>query len=117
MQAQVLSTTNAVESLSSSVSLQCVETLLRAGLGCIAYLRGLLPFENFSEYHLSAEINNTLSTQASGSFCTDSQTRRTVSGVTIMNLKRGFTNEGDKILDYLVRICCRDGLGAYTLVS
>lgn len=101
MQAQVLSTTNAVESLSSSVSLQCVETLLRAGLGCIAYLRGLLPFENFSEYHLSAEINNTLSTQASGSFCTDSQTRRTVSGVTIMNLKRGFTNEGDKILDYL----------------
>ncbi|KAI6036453.1 hypothetical protein PISMIDRAFT_85477, partial [Pisolithus microcarpus 441] len=63
--------------------------------------RGLLPFENFSEYHLSAEINNTLSTQASGSFCTDSQTRRTVSGVTIMNLKRGFTNEGDKILDYL----------------
>lgn len=101
MQAQVLSTTNAVESLSSSVSLQCVETLLRAGLGCIAYLRGLLPFENFSEYHLSAEINNTLSTQASGSFRTDSQTRRTVSGVTIMNLKRGFTNEGDKILDYL----------------
>ncbi|KAI6131997.1 HORMA domain-containing protein [Pisolithus croceorrhizus] len=122
MQAQTLSTTNAVEgsvspssftsiltslqSLTSSVSLQCVETLLRAGLGCIAYLRqakllGLLPFENFSEYHLSAEINNTLSTQPSGSFCTDSQTRRTVSGVTIMNLKRGFTNEGDKILDYL----------------
>lgn len=101
MQAQASSTTSGVETLCSNVSLQCVETLLRAGLGCIAYLRGLLPFENFSEYHLSAEINNMVSTQASGSFSTEGQTRRAVSGVTIMNLKRGFTNEGDKLLDYL----------------
>lgn len=42
-----------------------------------------------------------VSTQASGSFSTEGQTRRAVSGVTIMNLKRGFTNEGDKLLDYL----------------
>lgn len=101
MQAQAPSTTSGLETLCSNVSLQCVETLLRAGLGCIAYLRGLLPFENFSEYHLSAEINNMVSTQASGSFSTEGQTRRAVSGVTIMNLKRGFTNEGDKLLDYL----------------
>ncbi|KAF8136509.1 HORMA domain-containing protein [Boletus edulis] len=79
-----------------STSLQCVETLLKAGLGCIAYLRGLLPYENFSEYHLSAQLP---STSSAASF--DNHTRPTVSGVTIMSLKRGFTNEGDRILDYL----------------
>ncbi|KAL4074882.1 HORMA domain-containing protein [Scleroderma yunnanense] len=108
MQVQASSTTNDVQvnplhtiiqSVSSSASLQCVSTLLRAGLGCIAYLR-----QTFSCYlvdHLSAEIKNALSTGTSGSFSTDGQVRRTISGVTIMNLKRGFTNEGDKILDYL----------------
>lgn len=49
--------------------------------------------------HLSAQIPSTLS---AASF--DNQTRPTISGVTIMSLKRGFTNEGDRILDYLVRI-------------
>ncbi|KAF8559714.1 hypothetical protein OG21DRAFT_1402333 [Imleria badia] len=85
-----------IQTLSSSTSLQCVETLLKAGLGCIAYLRGLLPYENFSEYHLSGQIP---STSSAASF--DNQTRPTVSGVAIMSLKRGFTNEGDRILDYL----------------
>lgn len=99
MQAQLPSTE--AQSLSNSTSLQCVETLLRAGLGCIAYLRGLLPSENFAEYHLSAEINNALSRETSTSFSSDNRSQRTISGVTIMNLKRGFTNEGDKILDYL----------------
>ncbi|KAG6330851.1 hypothetical protein ID866_8238 [Astraeus odoratus] len=52
--------------------------------------------------HLSAEINNALSTQTSGSLSVDGRkTRQTISGVTIMSLKRGFTNEGDKILNYL----------------
>ncbi|KIJ17008.1 hypothetical protein PAXINDRAFT_113249 [Paxillus involutus ATCC 200175] len=89
------------QTLTTSSSLQCVETLLKAGLGCIAYLRGLLPSDNFSEYHLSAQINSALPSQPSGSFSSDTQSRQTISGVTVMNLKRGFTNEGDRILDYL----------------
>ncbi|KIJ69131.1 hypothetical protein HYDPIDRAFT_172597 [Hydnomerulius pinastri MD-312] len=101
MQAQAPATNNEVQTLTSTSSLQCVETLLKAGLGCIAYLRGLLPYENFSEYHLSAQTNNALSTQPSGSFSSDAQSRQTISGMAIMNLKRGFTNEGDRILDYL----------------
>lgn len=52
---------------------------------------------NHSVDHLSAQLPSTL---PAGSF--DNQTRP--SGVTIMSLKRGFTNEGDRILDYLVRI-------------
>ncbi|KAI9571402.1 HORMA domain-containing protein [Boletus coccyginus] len=96
MQAQATVTNSETQILTNSTSLQCVETLLKAGLGCIAYLRGLLPYENFSEYHLSAQFPSTLS---SASF--DNQARPTVSGMTIMSLKRGFTNEGDRILDYL----------------
>lgn len=58
-----------------------------------------LPTYNNSVDHLSAQIP---STSSGASF--DNQARPTVSGVTIMSLKRGFTNEGDRILDYLVRI-------------
>ncbi|KIK79348.1 hypothetical protein PAXRUDRAFT_36464 [Paxillus rubicundulus Ve08.2h10] len=101
MQAQATATNSEVQTLTTNSSLQCVETLLKAGLGCIAYLRGLLPSDNFSEYHLSAQVNSALSSQPSGSLSSDAQSRQTISGVTVMNLKRGFTNEGDRILDYL----------------
>ncbi|KAG6376283.1 hypothetical protein JVT61DRAFT_2261 [Boletus reticuloceps] len=55
----------------------------------------LAAYSNFVD-HLSAQLP---STSSAASF--DNQTRPTVSGVTIMSLKRGFTNEGDRILDYL----------------
>ena len=134
-------TLDTTQSLTSSASLQCVETLLRAGLGCIAYLRQAsstfydtyadvsngfrysgvcYPLRTFQSVcmmslpqvttviqcrfidHLSAELKNAFSMETNGSSSMNSHARRTISGVTIMNLKRGFTNEGDKILDYLV---------------
>lgn len=64
---------------------------------------------NNSVDHLSALI------PSASSVASFDQTRSTVSGVTIMSLKRGFTNEGDRILDYLVRIqtACRQVFDAY----
>ncbi|EGN95602.1 hypothetical protein SERLA73DRAFT_162415 [Serpula lacrymans var. lacrymans S7.3] len=97
MQAQSIAT----QSLSCTQSLLCVETLLKAGIACVAYLRGLLPLENFSEFYLASEVNGSLSSRPSSSFSIDDRARRTLSGVSIMHINRGFTNEGDRIMDYL----------------
>ncbi|KAG1890749.1 HORMA domain-containing protein [Suillus subluteus] len=80
MQMQRTVANTETQTISNKQSLECVQTLLKAGLGCIAYLRGLLPAENFGEY---------------------GTTGLKISGVTIMTLNRGFTNEGDRIIDYL----------------
>ncbi|KAG2135217.1 HORMA domain-containing protein [Suillus bovinus] len=87
------------QTISNKQSLECVQTLLKAGLGCIAYLRGLLPAENFSEYRLSSRNNGRAS--SSGSFSSDGTTGLNISGFKLMTLNRGFTNEGDRIIDYL----------------
>ncbi|KAG2366049.1 HORMA domain-containing protein [Suillus spraguei] len=86
------------QTISSKQSLECVQTLLKAGLGCITYLRGLLPAENFGEYRLSSKGQ---ASSSSGSFSSDGTVGLNISGVTIMTLNRGFTNEGDRIIDYL----------------
>ncbi|KAG1719892.1 HORMA domain-containing protein [Suillus paluster] len=100
MQMQRTVANTEVQTISSKQSLECVQTLLKAGLGCIAYLRGLLPAENFGEYRLSSQHNGRASI-SSGSFSSDASTGLNISGVTIMTLNRGFTNEGDRIIDYL----------------
>ncbi|KAG0701522.1 HORMA domain-containing protein [Suillus ampliporus] len=100
MQMQRTVANTEVQTISSKQSLECVQTLLKAGLGCIAYLRGLLPAENFGEYRLSSQHNGRASA-SSGSFSSDGSTGLNISGVTIMTLNRGFTNEGDRIIDYL----------------
>ncbi|KAG1823276.1 HORMA domain-containing protein, partial [Suillus variegatus] len=87
------------QAISNKQSLECVQTLLKAGLGCIAYLRGLLPAENFGEYRLSSQNNGRAS--SSGSFSSDGTTGLNISGFKFMTLNRGFTNEGDRIIDYL----------------
>ncbi|KAG2067057.1 DNA-binding protein [Suillus decipiens] len=98
MQMQRTIANTETQTISSKQSLECIQTLLKAGLGCITYLRGLLPAENFGEYRLSSKGRTSSS---SGSFSSDRTAGLNISGVTIMTLNRGFTNEGDRIIDYL----------------
>ncbi|KAH9952085.1 HORMA domain-containing protein [Amylocystis lapponica] len=102
MQAQVTRTEESQAVLTSQQSLQSVQTLLRAGLGCITYLRNLLPSDNFSESYLTSSGSGSLSSQPSqsdGSFPSDR--KQNVSGFKIMTVTRGFTEEADRLLDYL----------------
>ncbi|KAH9843171.1 HORMA-domain-containing protein [Rhodofomes roseus] len=90
-------------SLTAQQSLQSVQTLLKASLGCITYLRNLLPSENFSTCYLTSSGPASLSSQPSmtpGSFASDNG-KRNVSGFKIMTVTRGFTEEADKLLDYM----------------
>ncbi|KAI0092965.1 HORMA domain-containing protein [Irpex rosettiformis] len=102
MQAQALRTDQTQEVLTAQQSLQSIQTLLRAGLGCITYLRNLLPAENFSESYLTSASAESQSSAPSvgGSFASDSS-KRNVSGFKIMTVSRGYTEEADKLMDYL----------------
>ncbi|RDB21131.1 Meiosis-specific protein HOP1 [Hypsizygus marmoreus] len=102
MQAQ--STRTEVKAITSTQSLAAVQTLLRAGLGCITYLRDLLPEDNFTHNHLVAEEDLSLSYQGSdASFASaDSKRSRSTNGFKIMvTMTRGYSDEADKIMNYL----------------
>ncbi|KZT71267.1 HORMA-domain-containing protein [Daedalea quercina L-15889] len=103
MQALAVRSDQEQASLTAQQSLQSVQTLLKASLGCITYLRNLLPSENFSTSYLTSSGPASLSSQPSmntGSFVSDGG-RRNVSGFKIMTVTRGFTEEADKLLDYM----------------
>ncbi|TFK42379.1 HORMA domain-containing protein [Crucibulum laeve] len=100
MQAQKARTE--VQSISSTQSLASVHTLLKAGLGCITYLRNLLPEDNFSESHLTtADESLPYDSLDASSFSMSSPSRRKVNGFKVMTMTRGYTDEADKILNYL----------------
>ncbi|KZT09612.1 HORMA-domain-containing protein [Laetiporus sulphureus 93-53] len=106
MQAQAIRTDQNQAVLTSQQSLQSIQTMLKAGLGCITYLRNLLPCDNFSESYLTSCSPGILSSQPSGTTesCSsedDSRKRRNISGFKIMTVTRGFTEEADRLLDYL----------------
>ncbi|KAI9065377.1 HORMA-domain-containing protein [Trametes sanguinea] len=103
MQAQAFRTDQSQAVITSQQSLQSIQTLLRAGLGCITYLRNLLPSDNFSESYLTSSAPDTLSSQPSmsGNSFSSADGRRNVSGFKIMTVTRGFTEEADRLMDYL----------------
>ncbi|KAI8989768.1 HORMA-domain-containing protein [Trametes punicea] len=103
MQAQAVRTDQNQAVVTSQQSLQSIKTLLRAGLGCITYLRNLLPSDNFSESYLTSSAPDSLSSQPSMSRNSIASTegRHNVSGFKIMTVTRGFTEEADRLLDYL----------------
>ncbi|EJD02237.1 DNA-binding protein [Fomitiporia mediterranea MF3/22] len=84
---------------SSQQSLAVIKTLLSASFGCIAYLRNLLPDENFGEARLTSGLR--------GSMAFDSQetsintNSRLISGVRVKTVTRGYSTEADKLLNYL----------------
>ncbi|KAL9715344.1 hypothetical protein Ac2012v2_002008 [Leucoagaricus gongylophorus] len=88
------------QQISHTQSLAVVQTLLRAGLGCITFLRNLLPDENFSESHFTTSDDSTpSSSQTSGPSANGSKQR--ISGFKIMTMARGYSDEADRLLDYL----------------
>ncbi|CAA7271513.1 unnamed protein product [Cyclocybe aegerita] len=101
---QVQQTRNITQSMSHTQSIAAVQTLLRAGLGAITFLRNLLPEDNFAPSHFTS-IDDGASSSA-GSFQLDSSqesnmSRRNVNSFRIMTLTRGYTDEADRLLNYL----------------
>ncbi|GAA5960528.1 hypothetical protein JCM8115_003209 [Rhodotorula mucilaginosa] len=83
-------------------SLQQVKELLETGIGCIAYLRGLLPEESFTDCKLVARRPPDL--------LSDSQLQKEqgkkppqdeYTSVRVKKLKRGSSPETNKLIDYL----------------
>lgn len=90
------------QAISSAQSLASVQTLLKAGLGCITFMRDLLPHDNFSESHFVTS-EESASQDSSGSFSSlDLQKKRNVNSFKIMTMTRGYTDEADRLLNYLV---------------
>ncbi|KAF8584095.1 DNA-binding protein [Ramaria rubella] len=88
--------------ITANQSLQVVQTLLRAGFGCVAYLRGLLPDENFTEAHLTSSGNPSLSQPESQENDAVFEKRRPpTNSVRLKTIKKGWSTEGDKLLEYL----------------
>ncbi|KAG4304964.1 hypothetical protein PORY_001639 [Pneumocystis oryctolagi] len=70
-----------------TTSQQLIQTMIEASFGCILYVRGLFPDDNFSEERYNQKLNKPSTPMNSG-------TR-------IMKIKRGFSEEADLLLDYL----------------
>ncbi|BGP22867.1 meiosis-specific protein HOP1 [Rhodotorula toruloides] len=83
-------------------SLQQVKELLEAGIGCVAYLRGLLPEDSFEDYKLLApRLPVSRSSSKKDRSAEDTAKENTPSSVRVKKLKRGTSSEADKLLDYL----------------
>ncbi|KAF7322313.1 HORMA domain-containing protein [Mycena chlorophos] len=104
MQAQ---STRTEVATTSAQSLVAIQTLLRASLGCITFLRDLLPSENFTDSHFTSAEDSFLSSQpsdANRSIDSSHGNSKNVNGFKIMTMTRGYTHEADKILNYLARL-------------
>ncbi|KZV65910.1 DNA-binding protein [Peniophora sp. CONT] len=97
MQAQA--TRQKQQAITSAQSLTCVQTLLRASLGCITYLRDLLPQDNFSSSYLTSGPSNPGS--SFDSLPSSQSSSSGPGGFKIMTVNRGWSAEADKLLDYL----------------
>ncbi|KAH0583612.1 hypothetical protein H2248_009230 [Termitomyces sp. 'cryptogamus'] len=104
MQAQAQATRTEVQSITATQSLAAIQTMLRAGLGCITYLRDLLPEENFTQSHLVVDEDSSIPYRRleNESFSSaSSKQSRGSNGFKITTMTRGYSDEGDKILNYL----------------
>ncbi|KAJ7578469.1 HORMA domain-containing protein [Mycena floridula] len=88
------------QTVSSALSLSTVKTLLQAGLGCITYMRDLLPQDNFTESHLMSS-NDSISYHSTDGTPVDPKKSNQVNTFKIMTMTRGYTEEADRILNYL----------------
>ncbi|KAF7337922.1 HORMA domain-containing protein [Mycena venus] len=100
MQAQ---STRTEAATTSAQSLAAVQTLLKASLGCITFLRDLLPSDNFTDSHFTTSDDSLLSQSSDSSQSIDNNrsNSRNVNGFKIMTMTRGYTDEADRILNYL----------------
>ncbi|GAA6054568.1 hypothetical protein JCM3770_006036 [Rhodotorula araucariae] len=83
-------------------SLQQVKALLEAGIGCVAYLRGLLSEDSFEDYKLLAPRPPISRSDSSAAVSKEEKEKSNApSSVRVKKLKRGSSVEADKLLDYL----------------
>ncbi|KAG8859001.1 DNA binding protein [Serendipita sp. 411] len=102
MQAQASRQVNELEQITLAQSQVAVKTLLSASFGCILFLRSLLPEENFGQTHLVVgDGRSNLDTPNASSQSSTTDNTNKMSRYKIMTVKRGFSQEGDEILDYL----------------
>ncbi|TRM58574.1 HORMA domain-containing protein [Schizophyllum amplum] len=80
-------------------SVEAVQTLIQAGLGCITFLRDLLPEENFTPTSF-ATFDDSFALSTDGSTPTP-QTKQGGGSFRIMTMTRGCTEEADRLLNYL----------------
>ncbi|GAA5835284.1 hypothetical protein JCM9279_004495 [Rhodotorula babjevae] len=78
------------------------KVLLEAGIGCVAFLRGLLPEDSFEDFKLLAPRPPASRTSSSKAMTDDDKAKsNAASSVRVKKLKRGASVEADKLLDYL----------------
>ncbi|BGP38010.1 hypothetical protein JCM10449v2_001937 [Rhodotorula kratochvilovae] len=90
------------QAVTLQTSLQQVKALLEAGIGCVAYLRGLLPEDSFEDYKLLAPRPPVSRSNSSTTVSKEEREKSNApSSVRVKKLKRGASVEADKLLDYL----------------
>ncbi|KAI0273433.1 HORMA domain-containing protein [Gloeopeniophorella convolvens] len=102
MQAQV--TKPQELAVTAAQSLQTVQTLLRAGMGCITYLRDLLPEDNFESSLLASSNDGSISSDNGPGMLSPAHSgtfSRSANGFAVTTITRGWSEEADKLLDYL----------------
>ncbi|GJN88507.1 hypothetical protein Rhopal_001473-T1 [Rhodotorula paludigena] len=77
------------------------QELLEAGIGCVAFLRGLLPEDSFEDYKLLAPRPPVSRSSTTGKDDEDKSKQAQPSSVRVKKLRRGVSLEADKLLDYL----------------
>ncbi|KDQ19765.1 hypothetical protein BOTBODRAFT_376535 [Botryobasidium botryosum FD-172 SS1] len=82
--------------VSSRQSLEVVQALIKSAFGCITYLRGLLPDDNFQDGCLSASDDS--SCFLSGELGASSRSHNQMK---VKVVKKGFSTEADQLLNYL----------------
>lgn len=83
-------------------SLELVRTLLGASIGCLSFLRGLLPEECFVEKRYGGKSSAAMSYRSFTSDIDDEASKKTTSsGTRVKRLRRGYSGEADQLLDWL----------------
>ncbi|KAK4705257.1 hypothetical protein P7C70_g943, partial [Phenoliferia sp. Uapishka_3] len=91
-------TTRNDQEVSVETSVQTVKLLIETGVGCITFLRGLLPDENFEDTRISAPRLAGVDLNA---FPASSQGDKKLQTVKVKKIIRGFSDEADRIMDWI----------------
>ncbi|CAZ81535.1 unnamed protein product [Tuber melanosporum] len=96
------STRSLDQQLKLEQSLEVVQTLLGASIGCLSFLRGLLPEECFVEKRYGGSSSTAVSYRSFTSDLDDEAFfKKGNNGTRIKRLRRGYSCEADQLLDWL----------------
>ncbi|KAI5900491.1 uncharacterized protein SCHCODRAFT_02563200 [Schizophyllum commune H4-8] len=87
------------QTVTATQSLEAVKTLVAAGLGCIAFLRDLLPEDNFTKTSFSA-FDDSFGMSTDGRTPTPASSQKP-GGFKVMTITRNSTEEADRLLNYV----------------